>query len=137
MKATTLTRETIRDLGVTKKADFEFQVGDTIAVSLHIVEGDKKRLQVYEGDVIAIHKNGASSTFTVRKIAANSIAVEKIFPFNSPKIESIKFIRKGKVRRAKLYYMRNRVGKAARVKEQVVTREQREQRDAARQSSAE
>ena len=137
MKATTFTRETIRDLGIIKRANSDFQIGDTIAVSLHIVEGDKKRLQVYEGDVIAIHKNGISSTFTVRKIAANSIAVEKIFPFHSPKIESIKFIRKGKVRRAKLYYMRSRVGKAARVKEQVMTREQREQRDAARKIAAE
>lgn len=136
MKATTFTRETIRDLGITKKANTDFQVGDTIAVTLHIVEGDKKRLQVYEGDVIAIHNNGISSTFTVRKIAANSVAVERIFPFHSPKIESIKFIRKGKVRRAKLYYMRKRVGKAARVKEHVMTREQREQKEAARQQSA-
>ena len=136
MKATTFTRETIRDLGITKKANTDFQIGDTIAVTLHIVEGDKKRLQVYEGDVIAIHNNGISSTFTVRKIAANSVAVERIFPFHSPKIESIKFIRKGKVRRAKLYYMRKRVGKAARVKEHVMTREQREQREAALQESS-
>lgn len=136
MKAKTLTRETIRDLGITKKANTDFEVGDTIAVSLHIIEGDKKRLQVYEGDVIAIHHNGISSTFTVRKIAANSVAVEKIFPFHSPKIESIKFIRKGKVRRAKLYYMRKRVGKAARVQEQVMTREQREQKELARQTAA-
>lgn len=137
MKATTFTRETIRDLGITKKANSDFQIGDTIAVSLHIIEGDKKRLQVFEGDVIAIHKNGISSTFTVRKIAANSIPVERIFPFHSPKIESITFVRKGKVRRAKLYYMRNRVGKAARVKEQVMTREQRQQKEAARQAAAE
>jgi large subunit ribosomal protein L19 len=140
MKATTFTRETIRDFGITQNNHADFQIGDTIAVSLHIVEGDKKRLQSFEGDVIAIHNNGASSTFTVRKIAANSIPVERIFPFHSPKIESIQFIRRGKVRRAKLYYMRKRVGKAARVKELVMTREQRtqrEQRDAERQSTAE
>lgn len=135
MKATKFTRETIRDLGITKKVNTDFQVGDTVAVSLHIIEGDKKRLQVFEGDVIAMHNNGSSSTFTVRKIAANSIAVERIFPFHSPKIESITFVRKGDVRRAKLYYMRNRVGKAARVKEQVMTREQREQRASALQES--
>lgn len=139
MKASNLTRETIRDLGVSKTANTDFQIGDTVAVSLHIIEGDKKRLQVFEGDVIAMHKNGASSTFTVRKIAANSIPVERIFPFHSPKIESVKFIRRGKVRRAKLYYMRKRVGKAARVKEQVMTREQRtqrEQRETDRQAAA-
>ena len=89
MKETTFTRETIRDLGMSKTANTDFQIGDTVAVSLHIVEGDKKRLQLFEGDVIAIHNNGASSTFTVRKIAANSIPVERIFPFHSPKIESV------------------------------------------------
>jgi len=136
MKATTSTRETIRELGITKRAPMNFQVGDTVAVSQHIIEGDKKRLQIFEGDVIAISNNGISTTFTVRKIAANSIPVERIFPFHSPRIESIKFIRKGKVRRAKLYYMRHRVGKAARVKEQVMTREQRLQREAARNAAA-
>ena len=140
MKAITFTRETIRDLGIIKSnAHADFQIGDTVAVSLHIIEGDKKRLQTFEGDVIAIHNNGISSTFTVRKIAANSIPVERIFPFHSPKIESITFIRRGKVRRAKLYYMRKRVGKAARVKEQVMTREQRtqrEQRETERQAEA-
>ena len=136
MKATKLTRETISDYGIVKKEARNFQVGDTIAVSQRIVEGDKERLQVFEGDVIAIRNGGISSTFTVRKISANSVAVERIFPFHSPKIESIKFIRKGKVRRAKLYYMRKRVGKAARVKEYVMTREQREQRLASQNETA-
>lgn len=128
MKAKKLTRETICNLGITPRNFPAFQVGDTVAVSQRIVEGDKARLQVFEGDVIAIRNGGISSTFTVRKIGANSIAVERIFPLYSPKIESLKFIRSGKVRRAKLFYMRHRIGKAARVKERVVTREQREQR---------
>ena len=131
MKATKITRETVRELGMIKRDFPAFEVGDTVAVSQRIVEGDKERLQVFEGDVIAIRKNGASSTFTVRKISTNSIAVERIFPYYSPKIESLKFIRRGKVRRAKLFYMRNRVGKAARVKERVMTLEQRQQKAAA------
>ncbi|MCX5922279.1 MAG: 50S ribosomal protein L19 [Candidatus Dependentiae bacterium] len=113
---------------MTQRSFPTFDVGDTVAVSQHIIEGDKKRLQIFEGDVIAIHNNGVSSTFTIRKISTNSVAVERIFPYYSPKIESIKFVRYGRVRRAKLYYMRNRVGKAARVKERVMTREQREQK---------
>ena len=131
MQAKKLTRETISKLGVTPRNFPAFQVGDTVSVSQKIVEGDKTRLQVFEGDVIAIRKGGISSTFTVRKISANSISVEKVFPYYSPKIESLTFVRSGKVRRAKLFYMRKRVGKAARVKERIVTKEQREQRAAA------
>ena len=123
-----LSRETINQLGVQKRDFPEFKVGDTIAVSLRIKEGNKERIQVFEGDVIAAHKKGASSTFMVRKIAANSVSVERIFPYNSPLIESIKFVRHGDVRRAKLYYMRDRIGKAARVKERVITAEQRKQK---------
>lgn len=130
MKAKNFTRETIRSLGMTKRDFPIFEVGDTITVTQRIKEGDKERSQVFEGDVLAINNNGVSSTFTVRKIGANSIAVERIFPYYSPKIVSIAFIRPGKVRRAKLYYMRGRVGKASRVKERVMTREQREQRAA-------
>ena len=96
-------------------------------------KGDKERLQVFEGDVIAIHNNGVSSTFTVRKIGANSVSVERIFPYYSPKINAVTFIRKGKVRRAKLYYMRKRIGKAARVQEKVVSRIQREQQETTQQ----
>lgn len=123
-----LSRQTINQLGVQKRDFPEFNVGDTIAVSQRIKEGNKERLQVFEGDVIAAHQKGASSTFTVRKISANAVAVERIFPYNSPLIESIKFIRHGAVRRAKLYYMRDRIGKAARVKERVITAEQRKQK---------
>ena len=124
MKAKQLTRETIGYLGMTQRSFPEFGIGDTIAVTQRIVEGDKERLQVFEGYVIAIRKQGVSSTFTVRKIGANSIAVEKIFPHFSPRIESIKFIRKGDVRRAKLFYLRDRVGKKAMIKEKVVKRGQ-------------
>lgn len=119
MKAKKYTRETIlnvdeRDLGFP-----QFNIGDTIAISQKIKEGDKERLQVFEGDVIAMHKNGIASTFTVRRIGANSVAVERIFPFHCPVIDSIKFVRKGKSGRAKLYYMRERIGKAARVEEKI------------------
>ena len=80
----------------------------------------KRQLQVFEGDVICQSRNGISSTFTVRKISANSVAIERIFPVFSPLIDSIKVVRRGAVRRAKLYYLRDRVGKAARVKEKIV-----------------
>lgn len=122
-----LSRESIQQLGVLKRDFPEFKVGDTIAVSQRIKEGGKERLQVFEGDVIAAHNKGASSTFTVRKISANAVSVERIFPYNSPLIESIIFVRHGDVRRAKLYYMRDRIGKAARVKERIITAEQRKQ----------
>ena len=126
MKADKLTRETIRTLGVETRSFPDFSIGDTVAVSQWITEGNKKRIQIFEGDVIAKHNNGSSSTFTVRKIGANSIAVERIYPYYTPIIESIKIVKRGKVRRAKLYYLRDRVGKKARVKELVLTKEQRE-----------
>lgn len=128
MKAAKFTRETIREIG-TKERNFPaFKVGDTIAVSQKIKEGDKERLQIFEGDVIAKHANGIASTFMVRKIGANSVSVEKIFPYYSPLIESISFVRKGKARRAKLYYMRKRIGKAARVEELVLTKAEKERK---------
>jgi large subunit ribosomal protein L19 len=125
MKAQKLTRETIRHLGVADRNFPQFEIGDHVAVSQWITEGNKKRVQVFEGDVIAMHKKGASSTFTVRKIGAGSIAVERIYPFYSAIIDSIKVIRKGDVCRAKLYYLRDRIGKRAQVKEKVLTKEAR------------
>lgn len=125
MKAKGLTKETIYNMDEQARQFPAFSAGDTIAVSLRIKEGDKERLQVFEGDVIAIKTRGLSSSFTIRKIGANAIAVERILPYYSPLIESIRFIRKGKVRRAKLYYMRDRVGKAARVKEDLSARKTR------------
>ena len=140
MKASKLTKETILDLGKSERKFPEFNIGDRLAVSLRIKEekitGKKKemkeRLQVFEGDVIGMHKKGASSTFTIRKIGANSISVERIFPFDCPTIEKIKFIRAGKVRRAKLNYLKDRIGKKAQVAKKVLTKQQKEQKKKAR-----
>ena len=127
MKAKGLTKETINQLGVYERNFPDFNIGDTIAVSQWIKEGDKKRLQVFQGFVLRMSENGASKTFTVRKIGANSISVERIYPYYSPLIESIKFVSKGKVRRASLGYMRDRTGKRSRVQELVRTRQQKDQ----------
>ena len=94
----------------------DFRPGDNIVVSYKIVEGAKERIQQFRGDVIQINGTGATKTFTVRKIS-NGIGVERIFPFGVPAIEDIKILKKGKVRRAKLYYLRELVGKKARIKE--------------------
>ena len=93
-----------------------FKSGDTISVNYRITEGDKTRIQVFKGDVIRISGEGVNKRFTVRKIS-NGIGVERIFPMNSPFIDSIEVHRVGHVRRAKLYYLRNRRGKSARIKE--------------------
>ena len=95
----------------------QFRSGDTVSVGVKVIEGDKSRVQQFEGTVIAISPGkGTSKTFTVRKIS-NGIGVERIFPFHSPNLDTIEVLKKGKVRRAKLYYLRDRIGKAARVKE--------------------
>jgi large subunit ribosomal protein L19 len=91
-------------------------VGDTIRVGVRISEGGKERVQPYEGTIIAMRNGGINETITVRKIF-QGIGVERVFLLHSPRIESIKVIRRGKVRRAKLYYLRDRVGKATRVKQ--------------------
>ncbi len=123
MKARSLTRETILNLGIEDKKFPAFKVGDTIEVDQIIKEGDKERIQSFKGDVIAMHKNGISSTFTIRRIGANGVGVERIFPFYSPVISEIKLNKTGRVRRAKLYYLRDRVGKAARIEEKIKTTE--------------
>jgi len=98
--------------------DLKIGVGDTVKVHQEISEGDKTRIQIFEGLVIAIKNRGNGKSFTVRKIGANSIGVEKIYPINMPQIKKIEVKRKGPVRRAKLYYLRDRIGKAAtRIKE--------------------
>ena len=94
----------------------EFEIGDTIRVHYKIIEGTKERIQVYEGIVIAIDNKGISKTFTVRKMSFD-VGVERIFPVYSPKIAKIEVVRKGKVRRAKLYFLRDLTGKAAKIKE--------------------
>lgn len=95
----------------------QFKAGDTLRVGIKIKEGDKTRVQNFEGVCIAIRGNGVDRTFTVRKMGANNIGVEKIFPLYSDSLEKIEVLRIGRVRRAKLYYLRNRRGKAARIKE--------------------
>ncbi len=93
-----------------------FKVGDTVKVHFKIVEGKTERIQVYEGTVIAMQNSGLRKTFTVRKISFG-VGVERVFPFHSPRIEKVEMVRPGRVRRSKLYYLRDRVGKAAKVKE--------------------
>lgn len=93
-----------------------FRPGDTVAVNLKIKEGEKERIQVFRGDVIQRRGHGATQTFTVRKMS-NGVGVERIFPLFSPSIAEIKVLKRGKVRRAKLYYLRELVGKKARIKE--------------------
>ncbi len=126
MKASKLTKETINAIGVYERDFPEFNVGDTIAVSQRIKEGARERLQVFQGDVLAKKGTGANRTFTVRKIASDKIPVERIFPYFAPFVEEIKVIKRGKVRRAKLYYIRDRIGKSARIKEIVQTKAQKE-----------
>ncbi|MDX1439062.1 MAG: 50S ribosomal protein L19 [Rubricoccaceae bacterium] len=94
----------------------KFAPGDTVSVHVRVIEGNKERIQRFEGIVIAMQGSGASKTFTVRKVS-NGIGVERIFPFNSPRISKIELVRVGHVRRAKLYYLRGRRGKAARIRE--------------------
>ena len=94
----------------------EFNVGDTVKVMVKVIEGDRERLQAFEGIVIARKHGGISETFTVRRLSFG-VGVEKTFPIHSPKVADIQVVRRGKVRRAKLYYLRARTGKAARVKE--------------------
>lgn len=99
-----------------------FHIGDTIKVHFKIVEGKTERVQVYEGTVIAMQNGGISKTFTVRKISFG-VGVERVFPLHSPRIDKIELVRPGKVRRSKLYYLRDRMGKAAKVKELIRKKE--------------
>jgi len=95
----------------------EFRSGDTVKVHVRITEGEKSRIQIYEGLVISVKGGGVSKTFTVRKISGNQVGVERTFMFNSPIIAKLEVVRKGKVRRNKINYIRNLSGKAARIKE--------------------
>ncbi|MBV1758321.1 MAG: 50S ribosomal protein L19 [Dethiosulfatibacter sp.] len=94
----------------------DFNIGDTVKVHYKVKEGTRERIQVYEGIVIKRQNGGIRETFTVRRIASG-VGVERTFPVHSPKIEKLEVIRKGRVRRAKLFYLRDRTGKAAKVKE--------------------
>ncbi len=96
----------------------QFNIGDTVRVGVRVREGEKVRIQNYEGIVIARKGSGVSETFTVRRISYG-VGIERVFPIHSPNVAEITVIRRGKVRRAKLYYLRGRVGKAAKVKEKI------------------
>ena len=95
------------------------RIGDTVRIHNKIVEGTRERIQLFEGTVIAKHGGGISETFTVRRISYG-VGVEKTFPLHSPNVAKVEVIRQGKVRRAKLYYIRTKVGKASKIKEQIV-----------------
>lgn len=101
-----------------KKELPSFSIGDTVKVGVRIREGKTERVQMFEGTVIAIKGSGISKTFTVRRVSYG-VGVERVFPLHSANVDSVEVIRKGKVRRAKLYYLRDRVGKAAKVKEAI------------------
>ena len=104
--------------GQLKEVAGNFNIGDTVKVHNRIKEGSRERVQIFEGTVIAKKLGGIQETFTVRRVSYG-VGVEKTFPVHSPNVEKVEVIRKGKVRRAKLYYLRDRVGKAAKVKEDI------------------
>ena len=95
-----------------------FEIGDTIRIDVKIREGERERIQAFEGTVIAKNGSGISETFTVRRVAYG-VGVERVFPVHSPNVAKVEVIRNGKVRRSKLYYLRDRVGKSAKVKEKI------------------
>ena len=110
---------------VAERAIPEFQAGDTLRVHLKVTEGTRERIQIFEGVCIARKNAGINSAFTVRKISYGE-GVERIFPLHSPRIDRIEVVRRGKVRRAKLYYLRGRRGKSARIAERVTVRRDRD-----------
>ena len=101
-----------------KEQQPEVKIGSTVKVSVKIKEGQRERIQAFEGTVIAHKGSGVSETFTVRRVSYG-VGIERVFPVHSPNVANVTTIRKGKVRRAKLYYLRDRVGKAAKVKEKI------------------
>ena len=96
----------------------EIKIGQTVKVHVKIREGERERIQVFEGTVIAKNNSGISETFTVRRLSYG-VGVERVFPLHSPNVAKVELVRSGKIRRAKLYYLRDRVGKAAKLKEQI------------------
>ncbi len=106
---------TVLDIKPNPKVE-DFRPGDTVRVHAKVVEGDRERIQVFEGAVIRKRNAGSSSNFTVRRVS-HDIGVERTFPIYSPRVEKVEVVRRGRVRRAKLYYLRGRTGRAARIKE--------------------
>ena len=104
--------------GCIKEANPAIRVGDVVKVHVKIREGERERIQVFEGTIIAVKGSGVSSTFTVRRVSYG-VGVERVFPVHSPNVAKVEVIRNGKVRRSKLYYLRDRVGKSAKVKEKI------------------
>ena len=104
--------------GMVKEDCPQFKVGDVVKVHVKIREGERERIQVFEGTVIAKKGSGVSETFTVRRLSYG-VGIERVFPIHSPNVAKVELVRAGKVRRSKLYYLRDRVGKAAKVKEQI------------------
>lgn len=105
--------------GMLKENAPEVKIGQTVKVHVKIREGERERIQVFEGTVIARNNSGISETFTVRRVSYG-VGVERVFPVHSPNVDKVEVVRSGKVRRAKLYYLRDRVGKAAKLKEQII-----------------
>lgn len=101
-----------------KETPPDFRVGDVVRVSVRVVEGDRERVQDFEGVVIRRRGHGVNENFTVRRVGAHGVGVERTFLTHSPRVEKIRTVRRGKVRRATLYYLRGRTGRAARIKEQ-------------------
>ncbi|MBQ5320723.1 MAG: 50S ribosomal protein L19 [Oscillospiraceae bacterium] len=101
-----------------KKDAPQFNVGDTVKVSVRIKEGERERIQLFEGTVIAKKHGGIEETFTVRRVSYG-VGVERVFPLHSPNVEKVEVVRRGRVRRSKIYYLRDRVGKASKVKDQL------------------
>lgn len=104
--------------GMLKTEVPELKIGSTVRVHVRIKEGDKSRIQVFEGTIIARNNSGIAETFTVRRVSYG-VGVERVFPVHSPNVEKVETVRNGRIRRAKLYYLRDRVGKAAKVKEKI------------------
>lgn len=113
--------DTIKNLtaGMMKENAPEVKIGQTVKVHVKIREGERERIQVFEGTVIARNNSGIAETFTVRRISYG-VGVERVFPVHSPNVEKVEVVRSGKIRRAKLYYLRDKVGKAAKLKEQIM-----------------
>jgi large subunit ribosomal protein L19 len=126
----TLDREQMEKLGAARQIP-DFQPGDTLQVNVKVVEGERTRIQAYEGVCIARSGSGINENFTVRKISYGE-GVERVFPIYSPMIDSVKVVRRGKVRRAKLYYLRDRRGKSARIVERAETAEAKTAREDAK-----